>query len=115
MTMMLTFHGLTVYLLETATPYVICHWRFAHIFTGRKRPVSARLLQPFGPSPAKFSNQTKPGKLRGEYMQERRQGARHVVSFPIRVKWKNEDGRVMVEEGLTENVGQNGALIYLPR
>ena len=39
----------------------------------------------------------------------------HVVSFPIRVKWKNEDGKVVTEEGLTENVGVNGALIYLPR
>ncbi len=48
-------------------------------------------------------------------MQERRQAARHVVSFPIRVKWKNEDGKVVVEEGLTENVGLTGALIYLPR
>ena len=42
-------------------------------------------------------------------------GARHVVSFPIRVKWKNEDGKVVTEEGLTENVGVNGALVYLPR
>lgn len=48
-------------------------------------------------------------------MQERRQGSRHVVSFPIRVRWKNEDGKVVVEEGLTENVGLNGALVYLPR
>ncbi|HVF31105.1 MAG TPA: PilZ domain-containing protein [Pyrinomonadaceae bacterium] len=48
-------------------------------------------------------------------MQDRRQSARHVVSFPIRVRWKNEDGMVVIEEGLTENVGVNGALIYLPR
>ena len=48
-------------------------------------------------------------------MQDRRHGARHVVSFPIRVKWKNEDGKVVVEEGLTENVGPSSALIYLPR
>jgi PilZ domain len=48
-------------------------------------------------------------------MQDRRSGARHVVSFPIRVKWRNEEGKVMVEEGLTENVGINGALVYLPR
>lgn len=48
-------------------------------------------------------------------MQDRRQAARHVVSFPIRVKWKNEDGKVIVEEGLTENVGLTGALVYLPR
>ena len=48
-------------------------------------------------------------------MQDRRRGARHVVSFPIRVKWKNEDGKIVVEEGLTENVGMSGALVYLPR
>ena len=52
---------------------------------------------------------------RGKFMQDRRQGPRHVVSFPIRVKWKTEDGQVFVEEGLTENVGLNGALVYLPR
>jgi PilZ domain len=48
-------------------------------------------------------------------MQERRQGARYPVSFPIRVKWKDEGGTVITEEGLTENVGVQGALIYLPR
>ena len=48
-------------------------------------------------------------------MQDRRQGARHVVSFPIRVKWKNEEGKFETEEGLTENIGLSGALVYLPR
>ncbi len=48
-------------------------------------------------------------------MQERRQGARHSVSFPIRVRWKDEGGIEVTEEGLTENVGLQGALIYLPR
>ena len=48
-------------------------------------------------------------------MQERRKGARYSVSFPIRVKWKDESGNMIVEEGLTENVGPNGALVYLPR
>ena len=48
-------------------------------------------------------------------MQERRQGARHNVSFPIQVAWKDEHGREIVQEGLTENVGQQGTLIYLPR
>ncbi len=48
-------------------------------------------------------------------MQERRRGDRYVISFPVRVKWKDENGRQMTEEGLTENIGQKGALIYLPR
>ena len=48
-------------------------------------------------------------------MQDRRHSSRHVVSFPIRVKWKNDDGKVVTEEGLTENIGPNSALVYLPR
>ena len=48
-------------------------------------------------------------------MQERRHGSRYVISFPIRVKWKDENGKEVVEEGLTENVGPNGTLVYLPR
>jgi hypothetical protein len=48
-------------------------------------------------------------------MIERRKGERYVVSFPIRVEWKGEDGSEMIEEGLTENVGMMGALVHLPR
>lgn len=48
-------------------------------------------------------------------MQERRNGDRYNVSFPIRVEWKDEKGQKISEEGLTENVGPQGALIYLPR
>jgi len=48
-------------------------------------------------------------------MQERRQGARLVVSLPIRMRWKDEDGKEIFEEGLTENVGLTGTLVYLPR
>ena len=48
-------------------------------------------------------------------MNERRSGARHVISFPIRVRWKDENGKDVVQEGLTENVGPHGTLIYLPR
>lgn len=47
--------------------------------------------------------------------EDRRQGARYVVSFPIRVRWKDEAGKEISEEGLTENVGPVGTLIYLPR
>jgi hypothetical protein len=48
-------------------------------------------------------------------MQERRQGSRFVVSFPIRVRWKDENGAEQIEEGLTENIGAAGTLVYLPR
>lgn len=48
-------------------------------------------------------------------MNERRGGARHVISFPIRVRWKDEGGKEVIQEGLTENVGPHGTLVYLPR
>lgn len=49
-------------------------------------------------------------------MEDRRQkGERYIVSFPIRVRWKDQNGKETIEEGLTENVGPQGALIYLPR
>ena len=48
-------------------------------------------------------------------MDDRRGGARHVISFPIRVSWKDEGGKEVVQEGLTENVGPQGTLVYLPR
>jgi hypothetical protein len=48
-------------------------------------------------------------------MRERRQGARHVISYPIRVKWREAGGVEVEQEGLTDNVGLHGALIYLPR
>ena len=48
-------------------------------------------------------------------MNERRGGGRHVISFPIRIRWKDEAGKEVTQEGLTENVGLHGTLIYLPR
>ncbi len=48
-------------------------------------------------------------------MQERRKGLRHNISFPIRVKWKGEDGQEITQEGLTENIGPHGTLAFLPR
>ncbi|QYO65424.1 ASPIC/UnbV domain-containing protein [Leptolyngbya sp. 7M] len=52
---------------------------------------------------------------RSMQMAERRQSERYAVSFPIRIKWKDDDGNVITEEGLTENVGLNGTLVFLPR
>lgn len=48
-------------------------------------------------------------------MRDRRQGERHMISFPIRVRWKDENGKEVIQEGLTENVGPHGTLVYLPR
>lgn len=46
---------------------------------------------------------------------ERRRGDRYVLSMPVRVEWKDGNGEEKVEEGLTENIGENGTLIHLPR
>jgi len=48
-------------------------------------------------------------------MQERRTGDRFIISFPIRVRWKDDNGKPIIEEGLTENIGPSSTLIYLPR
>lgn len=48
-------------------------------------------------------------------MQERRKGTRHNISFPIRLSWRNEEGQEVIQEGLTENVGPHGTLVFVPR
>ena len=48
-------------------------------------------------------------------MENRRFADRFLISFPIRVEWKNENGEKLTEEGLTENIGKTGTLIHLPR
>jgi hypothetical protein len=48
-------------------------------------------------------------------MQERRRGSRYNISLPIRITWKDENGQQIVQEGLTENVGLQGTLVFLPR
>ena len=48
-------------------------------------------------------------------VQDRRSGERYVVSFPIRVRWKNDEGKEIIQDGLTDNVGPQGTLVYLPR
>ena len=48
-------------------------------------------------------------------MRNRRSGERFIISYPVRLRWKGEDGSEVVQEGLTENVGPHGTLIYLPR
>ena len=48
-------------------------------------------------------------------MQERRKGSRYNISFPVRVVWKNDSGEEIVQDGLTENVGLHGTLIFMPR
>lgn len=45
-----------------------------------------------------------------------RTGGRIEIRLPIRVKWDDEKSKTqVVEEGTTENIGPNGALVHLPR
>lgn len=48
-------------------------------------------------------------------MQERRRGSRFNISFPIRVRWKDEKGQEIIQDGLTENISPQGTLVFLPR
>jgi hypothetical protein len=47
-------------------------------------------------------------------MQDRRSGSRHAISLPIRLKWKDENGVEITEEGLTENVGRTARSFTCP-
>jgi hypothetical protein len=46
---------------------------------------------------------------------EQRTGARYLASLSVRVEWDTEQGKHVVAEGKTENVGPQGALIHLQR
>lgn len=45
---------------------------------------------------------------------ENRSGPRYPASFPVRAEWIDDDGS-HVAEGMTENVGPEGALVHLQR
>jgi hypothetical protein len=46
---------------------------------------------------------------------EQRTGARYLASLLVRAEWDTEQGKHVVAEGTTENVGPEGALIHLQR
>ena len=46
---------------------------------------------------------------------ENRTGPRYLASLDVRAEWDGEDGTHYVAEGITENVGPEGALIHLQR
>ena len=48
-------------------------------------------------------------------IEDRRSGERFVIAFPIRVRWKDESGKEVIQDGLTDNIGPVGTLVYLPR
>ena len=46
---------------------------------------------------------------------EFRSGPRYLASLEIRAEWDEPSGTHIVAEGITENVGPEGTLVYLPR
>jgi len=46
---------------------------------------------------------------------ENRSGPRNVAAFPIRAEWDTSDGKHIVAEGETENIGPEGTLVHLQR
>ena len=46
---------------------------------------------------------------------EQRSGLRYLASLLVRAEWDTEEGKHIVAEGTTENVGPEGALVHLQR
>jgi hypothetical protein len=46
---------------------------------------------------------------------ERRTTQRFEISLPVKLEWTSADGSLVVEEGRTENVSINAALVHLSR
>ncbi|HYJ46783.1 MAG TPA: PilZ domain-containing protein [Pyrinomonadaceae bacterium] len=46
---------------------------------------------------------------------EQRTGPRYLASLLVRAEWETEEGKHIVAEGTTENVGPEGALVHLQR
>jgi hypothetical protein len=47
--------------------------------------------------------------------EEQRTGPRYLASLLVRAEWDTEEGKHVVAEGTTENVGPEGALVHLQR
>lgn len=46
---------------------------------------------------------------------DQRTGPRYLASLLVRAEWDTEEGKHVVAEGTTENVGPEGALVHLQR
>jgi hypothetical protein len=46
---------------------------------------------------------------------EQRTGPRYLASLLVRAEWDTDEGKHIVAEGTTENVGPEGALVHLQR
>jgi hypothetical protein len=50
-----------------------------------------------------------------QFSPELRTGTRYLASLLVRAEWDTEQGKHVIAEGTTENVGPEGALIHLQR
>ena len=48
-------------------------------------------------------------------IQERRAAQRYAIAYQVLLRWTMNDGTVMEQTGMTENVGPHGCLVYIPR
>jgi hypothetical protein len=46
---------------------------------------------------------------------EVRSGPRYLAAFEVRAEWDEPGGAHILSEGITENVGPEGTLVYLPK
>ena len=46
---------------------------------------------------------------------DQRSGPRYLASLEVRAEWDDSDGKHIVAEGTTENIGPQGTLVHLPR
>lgn len=46
---------------------------------------------------------------------EVRSGPRYLTAFEVRAEWDEPGGAHILSEGITENVGPEGTLVYLPK
>ena len=46
---------------------------------------------------------------------EIRSGPRYLAAFEVRAEWDEPGGAHILSEGITENVGPEGTLVYLPK
>jgi hypothetical protein len=54
-------------------------------------------------------------KMPRQSMTEQRTGPRYLATLLVRAEWDTDEGKHVVAEGTTENVGPEGALVHLER
>ena len=62
-----------------------------------------------------FSNNPEMSETLDHTEIENRSGPRYLATLEVRAEWDEPDGGHVVTEGITENIGPEGTLVYLPR